>query len=124
MQIDSTGFVQALVYSSLLYNENNRLILQFCPVCTASSPQSGFSSKRNECCNQCSRTYACGYQVPTSVETGCFLYLFVKDEVNLSAMGIDLTLDIVTVRKCSYKIILEGTRTDHSQCKLNVFHFF
>ncbi|CAN5632560.1 hypothetical protein BH23THE1_BH23THE1_28420 [soil metagenome] len=56
MEIESTGFVQALVYSSLLYNENNSLILQFCPVCPASSPQSGFSSKRNGCCIQCSRT--------------------------------------------------------------------
>ncbi len=31
--------------------------------------------------------------VPTSGETGCFPYLFVKDRVNFSAMGIVHSLD-------------------------------
>ncbi|MDQ3084013.1 MAG: hypothetical protein M3Q77_04275 [Thermoproteota archaeon] len=45
---------------------------------------------------------SCGYQVPPSVETGIFPYLFVNDRINLSAMSMVLSFDIVTARMCLF----------------------
>ena len=60
----------------------------------------------------------------TSVDTGCFRYLLIKGRVNLFEISIVLSLDIVTLRRRSYKTKSENTSIDNSQCTRRLFNSF
>lgn len=49
-------------------------------------------------CGNVKNLQACGYQVPPSVETGCWPWILTNLETNCSASGIFLSLDILIPR--------------------------
>ena len=55
---------------------------------------------KEECiwCSSFRNWQACGYQVPPSVETGCFPWIRIKPDRNLSATNMFLSLDMDSAR--------------------------
>jgi hypothetical protein len=59
-----------------------------------------FSNGECKWCFSFRNLHACGYQVPPSVETGCFPCLFMRDAINRSAASIALSKD-TSIRRIS-----------------------
>ena len=51
---------------------------------------------------------ACGYQVPPSVDTGCFPWILTKPAMNLSAINMFLSLDMFSAAFLCFQALLQS----------------